>query len=873
VIETGSSQRNVKKIPPSWPAIAATLLVAAMGQAGQSSGEKIQARCAPQLDRLTQIYSLGEPYLLSVEVYNPTDTPVEGTSVIWRVSSWYGTETEQSQPIALPPKKVVKVPITYQPTKLGWYEIDAQVKRSDGQTVAGYTRSFAVDMPTKSRGSHFRYGLCSHTWRKPADEYAKEMALIDRLGVDIVRDGPLDWNVSEPRQGEWNFEMADRFLDDLARIGVELQAIFSDTPKWARTGNPDSPDASSWARVTPREDAIVEFAQTISKRYKSRVRYWEYFNEPDISWRSPPQQYAATWNAAATAIRESNPEAMPMNGGFAMVRRQPNPRFVDDVVPILNTAQWKVFAYHDYNTFENMVDRYRKAVRPVYDKARLDIPIWVNEGGFNMLLPGGGERTQAAELAKKYIAAPWLGLHAYLWYDLRDDGVEPENKEHHFGLVKSNFQPKPSYSAYQTVIRELASAKYVGSLQDKAPANVSGFLYYEAESDSATIVAAWRDGKNSAPFWIAAESDAKLKAARDLMGNPIASGRLKSGSVVEIGPEPVYFQFAGTGGITALRPLLETPASIILAPRGATTVRFILYNPTDEELHPVMELTSPDMPGIVWELSPCRPTITPGASLTIMAKASLAEGAHIQTSGNQQPKARITLKYDDSDFAAASQVSCRIAGGVPVLPPFTSLPPVLTSANATAIKLDTRDAIYNLFSAEINEVNQWHGPGDLSATAFLAADENYLHITVKVEDDIQTYPSSGPNLSERDSLEISLRSPEDPENPTELGIALNGAQKAMGWVFRRNGLSSLVAGNLTQENVPFTVQREGNLTTYCLSLPWKAIGSQKPPAQGFHLNLYVNDADRSGARKQWLRLVGDASGQRKEEFYRPFVCQ
>lgn len=39
-----------------------------------------------------------------------------------------------------------------------------------------------------------------------------------------------------------------------------------------------------------------------------------------------------------------------------------------------------------------------------------------------------------------------------IWYDWHDDGQDPKEKEHNFGTVTWDYQPKPAYLAAQTLI-------------------------------------------------------------------------------------------------------------------------------------------------------------------------------------------------------------------------------------------------------------------------------------------------------------------------------------------------------------------------------------------------------------------------------------
>src|SRR5438067_12276078 len=78
-----------------------------------------------------------------------------------------------------------------------------------------------------------------------------------------------------------------------------------------------------------------------------------------------------------------------------------------------------------YKGVRALLDRYRPG-----DRA---IPILSGEWGYSGV-------TFSPELQGKLLARQWLfnlsmnvGLN--IWYDWRDDGVDPDNAEHHFGVV------------------------------------------------------------------------------------------------------------------------------------------------------------------------------------------------------------------------------------------------------------------------------------------------------------------------------------------------------------------------------------------------------------------------------------------------------
>jgi hypothetical protein len=71
-------------------------------------------------------------------------------------------------------------------------------------------------------------------------------------------------------------------------------------------------------------------------------------------------------------------------------------------------------------------------------------------------------------VARLFLFDVLSGVPLTIWYDWRDDGTEPTNQEHHFGLVRNAYlpgaaqvyDPKPAYAAAQTYARALAGYRF-----------------------------------------------------------------------------------------------------------------------------------------------------------------------------------------------------------------------------------------------------------------------------------------------------------------------------------------------------------------------------------------------------------------------------
>lgn len=85
-----------------------------------------------------------------------------------------------------------------------------------------------------------------------------------------------------------------------------------------------------------------------------------------------------------------------------------------------------------------------------------DKKIWATEFGAPTNGPSGSsvsEADQSRMLAKGYTlfgTYTWAG--PLFWYSHRDLGATTDTRENFFGLLRNDFSPKPSYSAYRTAV-------------------------------------------------------------------------------------------------------------------------------------------------------------------------------------------------------------------------------------------------------------------------------------------------------------------------------------------------------------------------------------------------------------------------------------
>jgi hypothetical protein len=104
------------------------------------------------------------------------------------------------------------------------------------------------------------------------------------------------------------------------------------------------------------------------------------------------------------------------------------------------------------------------ALRSVRSFARVpgiprSTPIHVEENGWPTMLPERGYAEQARRLRRMVGAVTrWRGVYGvtdYRWFNLRDSDSSSDVLFQHFGLLESDYDPKPAFRAYRELVRAL----------------------------------------------------------------------------------------------------------------------------------------------------------------------------------------------------------------------------------------------------------------------------------------------------------------------------------------------------------------------------------------------------------------------------------
>jgi hypothetical protein len=821
-------------------------------------------------DNTLDLVQLGQPVKWRVKLA-ATSAPAGGRRLDWSIEDWNGPIATGSEAKA----DGQTIPLGFTPTRLGWHRLTARLLSADDRELGRGQRDFAVDQPVRVGGKRpFHYGITAHLMRLDEAHLRTELDLIARLGLDMVRTDAV-WTHLQPNEDTFSFDLLDRCINGLVSRGVSPQLMLGYTARWATTGDPDAADWHQWHNVAPRTDDYVRYAVATVERYRDRVHLWEIWNEPDIMfWLSSPKQYADLFNAAAAAIAKADPSARVLNGGFAMITMGVNKNFLDDALPHMDQRHWSILAYHDYHTFAEMLAR-RELVRHHYEQHKAQIPIWINEGGYMGLL-AGGERGQALTLVKKLSVAPALGVGAYVWYDLRNDGTDPKEAEHHMGLTSFDYQPKPVFATYQALIRQLAGRPFVGRLTPSAGLDQTWALAYGPAQGAGGgagddgVMVLWREASDrTLPIWVGPPAGGTVDGVDDLMGNATPLQRLGGGAVITLRNEPLYIRYHGGTGLPRIATFLDLPQAIVVVPGQSGHFDAKISNPLAQEAAFTCAVSSAltgftvTAPDAVVRVPPgrtqsVRVAFTPTPDATAAPTTTPARG--------QAGSLTLRLIPQDGGEPLEANIACEWVMVVP------QLANAGKPAGALEIDLSNPAQLYNLFTATPRPEMRFTGPQDLSARATAAHDGKALHLQVTVEDDIHSQSHAGSELWEGDSLQIGILK-DDAETPMlEMTIGQTDDGRTDSWVSSAPPGATIAMGVLDPEQVGHSVRRQGTQTTYSVRIPLSSLRPDDAPTRPFRLSFLVNDNDGRG-RKQWIELSPGIGAEKNPAVFPRFTCR
>jgi len=364
-----------------------------------------------------------------------------------------------------------------------------------------------------------RLGVNIHLLR---DDHALDLAR--EAGFAFVRMDML-WADVE-RGGRYRFFEYDALLSALDRRGMGVLWILD-------YGHPDH--GGGTPRTPQDMAAFGRFAGAAAAHFKGRNVRYEVWNEPDTVrfWAPSPNpfEYAALLREAVAAIRRADPSARVSSGGVSRT----DVAFLSRAVDPSLAASLSAIGIHPYPRIgpEAVAGELVTLREWVAGALAGGTEIWDTEWGYSSAnapkeAPSNGHteagRRRQAGLAVRELLTVWtVGFPLAVWYDLRDDGTDPANPEHNYGLLDSNGNEKPAMKAVGALTSAVHGRRYAGMVQE-TPA---GMHAMRLESSTDTLFIVWTDRPGERGTIEFAKRD--LISATDLLGSPIKAKDRSSG--------------------------------------------------------------------------------------------------------------------------------------------------------------------------------------------------------------------------------------------------------------------------------------------------------------------------------------------------------
>ncbi len=286
----------------------------------------------------------------------------------------------------------------------------------------------------------------------------------DPRDLDLIRDGgfrvirmDLGWSGIERQKGVYDFERAgyDALTDGCQKRGIRIIYILDYSNRLY--------EQEHSVRTEAGRKAFAAFAQAAAQRYSGKGILWEFWNEPNIKqfWVPQPdvENYCKLVAEAAPLIRKADPSGIllaPATSGIPFDWLESC--FKQGLLQRIDALSVHPYRPQAPETVGKDYDRLRKLIEQYAPQGR-QIPIISGEWGYSNInwdKKRLSDEQQARYLARMFLINLYQKIPVSIWYDWKNDGADPNEREHHFGTVERDLKPKAAYRAAQTLSATLA---------------------------------------------------------------------------------------------------------------------------------------------------------------------------------------------------------------------------------------------------------------------------------------------------------------------------------------------------------------------------------------------------------------------------------
>jgi len=317
-----------------------------------------------------------------------------------------------------------------------------------------------------------------------------DLQTITEAGFKFIR-MDLVWSRVEKTKGEYNFKESgyDSLTLGCEELDIRVLYILDYSNKLYET------DRS--VRTEAGRKAFADFAEAAAKRYAGKGILWEVWNEANIKqfWTPQPSvdDYCKLVEAVASRIRNADPSGQVVAGAtsgiplgwFEGCFKNGLLNWIDTLSVHPYRSQPPETVIQDYAKLRELIARYAPASK--------QIPVISGEWGYSNLNWDKSrltEQQQADYLVRMFLTNSYQKIPVSIWYDWKNDGTDPNEREHQFGTVKHDMNPKAAYLA----MKVLSSTLKGYSISEKIDLGNENDFAFKLTNGNHEAVAFWTLG-------------------------------------------------------------------------------------------------------------------------------------------------------------------------------------------------------------------------------------------------------------------------------------------------------------------------------------------------------------------------------------------
>lgn len=187
----------------------------------------------------------------------------------------------------------------------------------------------------------------------------------------------------------------------------------------------------------------------------------------------------------------------------------------------------------DYTALRELIGRYAPAGK--------QIPVISGEWGYSNI---NWDKTrlsneqQAQYLARMFLTNLYQGIAVSIWYDWKNDGTDPNEREHNFGTVGHDLQPKAAYLAAKTLASTLAGY----SIKQRIDLGSDNDFAFRLAKNEHEAIAVWTTGQE---HQVTIELKSGKGTAISMLGDKTAIDWENNEMEMTVSQSPQYLLIAG----------------------------------------------------------------------------------------------------------------------------------------------------------------------------------------------------------------------------------------------------------------------------------------------------------------------------------------